>query len=124
MTSAVKSGGDAGRLRTAGRRYVSARGGTKKAATTASAGRATTARIGNFISDVASRGFTEAARALGLQDTVGQKVDTVLAAVINAIAPAGTNNDDAIARRAASETLREVFEKHGVQEAGLDALMR
>ncbi len=49
-------------------------------------------------------------------------MDAVLAAVINAIAPAGTNNDDAIARRAASETLREIFEQYGVQESGLDAL--
>jgi hypothetical protein len=122
MSSAAKNGGSARRLRLAGRRYVSAKGGAKKAASTAVAGRAATARIGNFVSDVAARGFTEAARTLGLQDTVGQKVDVVLAAVINAIAPAGTNNDDAIARRAASETLRELFEKYGVQESGLDAL--
>jgi hypothetical protein len=122
ISSAAKKGGSNRRLRLAGRRYVSAKGGAKKAASTAAAGRATTARIGNFISDVATRGFTEAARALGLQGTVGQKVDVVLAAVINAIAPAGTNNDDAIARRAASEALRELFEKHGVQESGLDAL--
>jgi hypothetical protein len=122
MSTVAKNGGSAGRLRLAGRRYVSAKGGAKKAVSTAVAGRAATASIGNFVSDVAARGFTEAARALGLQDTVGQKVDVVLARVINAIAPAGTNNDDAIARRAASETLRELFEKHGVQESGLDAL--
>jgi hypothetical protein len=38
-------------------------------------------------------------------------MDVVLAAVINAIAPVGTKNDDAIARPATSETLRELFEK-------------
>lgn len=101
---------------------MSAKGGAKKAATAARAGRAATARIGGFISDVAARGFAEAARALGLQNIVGQKVETVLAAVINVIAPPGTNNDDAIARRAASETIRELFEKHGVQDTGLEAL--
>jgi hypothetical protein len=126
MTSAVKGTGSGsegtGRLQTAARRYVSAKGGAKKAASAAAAGRSTTARIGDFISAVVARGFTEAARVLGLQNTVGKKVDAVLAAVINAIAPAGTNNDNAIARRAASETLREIFEKYGVQESGLDAL--
>jgi len=122
MTSAVKAGATVAGLRTAGRRYVSAKGGAKKASSTASAGRATTARIGNFVSDIASRGFNEAARAIGLESTVGRKVDVVLAEVINAIAPTGTNNDDAIARRAASETLRELFEKHGVEQAGLDVL--
>jgi len=122
MTSAVKAGATIAGLRTAGRRYVSAKGGAKKASSTATAGRATTARIGNFVSDIASRGFNEAARAIGLESTVGRKVDVVLAEVINAIAPTGTNNDDAISRRAASETLRELFEKHGVEQAGLDAL--
>jgi hypothetical protein len=122
MTTAAKAGATVAGLRTAGRRYVSAKGGAKKATSTAAAGRATTARIGNFVSDIASRGFTEAARAIGLQSAVGKKVDVVLAEVINAIAPTGTSNDDAIARRAASETLREVFEKHGVEQAGLDAL--
>jgi hypothetical protein len=122
MTSAVKAGAAVAGLRTAGRRYVSAKGGARKASSTAAAGRATTARIGNFVSDIASRGFNEAARAIGLETMVGRKVDVVLAEVINAIAPTGTNNDDAIARRAASETLRELFEKHGVEQAGLDAL--
>lgn len=122
MTTAAKAGATMAGLRTAGRRYVSAKGGAKKATSTASAGRATTARIGNFVSDIASRGFTDAARAIGLQSTVGQKADVVLAAVINAIAPSGTTNDDAIARRAASETIRELFEKRGVEQAGLDAL--
>jgi hypothetical protein len=122
MTSAAKAGATAVGLGMAGRRYVSAKGGAKKASSAATAGRATTARIGNFVSDIASRGFDEAARAIGLQSTVGQKADVVLAQVINAIAPVGTNNDDAIARRAASETLRELFENHGVEQAGLDAL--
>jgi hypothetical protein len=38
-------------------------------------------------------------------------MDVVLAAVINPIAPVGTKDDDAITRRATSETLRELFEK-------------
>jgi hypothetical protein len=122
MSSFATGGGGARRLKVASRRYVIARGGAKKAATSAVSGRATTARLATFLSDVAARGFTEAARSLGLEATVGQKVNVVLAAVINAIAPAGTNNDDAIARRAASETLRELFEKHGAEKAGLDAL--
>lgn len=122
MTAAAKAGATAAGLTSAGRRYVVAKGGARKASTAATAGRATTARIGNFVSDIASRGFAEAARAIGLQRTVGQKADVVLAEVINAIAPTGTNNDEAIARRAASETLRELFEKHAVEQAGLDAL--
>ena len=60
--------------------------------------------------------------AVGLEGIVGQKVDVVLATVINAITPPGTTNDEAVARRAASETLRELFEKHGVEQLGVEAL--
>jgi hypothetical protein len=106
----------------AGRRYVTAKGGAKKAATASGAGRATTAGLGGFLSNVATGGFAQAAQALGLQTVVGQKAETVLAAVLDAIAPAGTTNDEAIARRAASETLRALFEKYGVEQAGIEAL--
>ena len=122
MTSVATGGGSTRRLRAAGRRYVAAKGGAKKAATSSGAGRATTAGLGGFLSNVATGGFAQAAQSLGLQTVVGQKAQTVLAAVLDAIAPAGTTNDEAIARRAASETLRELFEKYGVEQAGIEAL--
>jgi hypothetical protein len=46
----------------------------------------------------------------------------VLAAILNALAPAGTTDDDATARRATNETLTELFERYGVVEQGLDRL--
>ena len=122
MTSAAKGGGGRRRLDVAGRRYVSAKGGATRSAASAAAGRAATIRLGNFLADIASRGFEQAARAVGLEGVVGQKVTVVLATVINAIAPPGTTNDEAVARRAASETLRELFEKHGVEQSGVEAL--
>ena len=122
MTSVATGGGGTRRLRVAGRRYVTAKGGAKKAATASGAGRATTAGLGGFLSNVANDGFAQAAQSLGLQTVVGQKAETVLAAVLDAIAPAGTTNDAAIARRAASETLRALFEKYGVEQAGIEAL--
>lgn len=122
MTSVATGGGSTRRLRVAGRRYVTAKGGAKKAATSSRAGRATTAGLGGFLSNVATGGFARAAESLGFQPVVGQKAETVLAAVLDAIAPAGTTNDEAIARRAASETLRELFEKYGVEQAGIEAL--
>ena len=73
MSSAVKSGGNTGRLRTASRRYVSAKGGAKKAAQSSSAGRATTGGLGGFLADVATKGFGEAARSIGLHVVVGQR---------------------------------------------------
>src|ERR1700680_4257261 len=122
MTSCAKKGRGGGRLRVSGQRYVAAKGGATRSAQSATAGRSATSRLGSFLADIASRGFEEAARAVGLAGLVGQKADVVLATVINAIAPPGTTNDEAVARRATSETLREMFEKHGVEQTGVEAL--
>lgn len=122
MTSVASGGGGTRRLSVAGRRYVKAKGGAKSATASSGAGRATTADLGGFLSGIATRGVAQAAQSLGLQAVVGQRADLVLAAVIDAIAPAGTTNDEAIARRAASETLRELFDKFGVEQNGLEAL--
>lgn len=122
MTSVASGGGGARRLRVAGRRYVRAKGGAKSATASSTAGRATTAGLGGFLSGVATGGVAQAAQSLGIQAVVGQRAELVLAAVIDAIAPAGTTNDEAIARRAASETLRELFERFGVEQNGIEAL--
>ena len=122
MTSFTKKGGGGGRLRVSGQRYVAAKGGATRSAQSATAGRSATSRLGSFLADIASRGFEEAARVVGLAGLVGQKASVVLATVINAIAPPGTTNDEAVARRATSETLREMFEKHGVEQSGVEAL--
>ncbi len=123
MSTLTKGGGTSQRhFRTAARRYVSAKGGSSRAAAASTAGRSMTARIGGFLSDVVSRGFVEAARSLGIENVIGQTVQVVLAAVINAISPSGSTNDDAVARRASSETLRELFEKHTVEQAGIESL--
>jgi hypothetical protein len=122
MTSVASGGGGTRRLKVAGRRYVRAKGGAKNATASSAAGRATTAGLGGFFSGIATGGIAQAAQSLGLQAVVGQRAELVLAAVIDAIAPAGTTNDEAIARRAASETLRELFEKFGVEQNGIESL--
>ncbi|HEX7362454.1 MAG TPA: Qat anti-phage system associated protein QatB [Bryobacteraceae bacterium] len=122
MSSVARGGGDTRRLGIAARRYLTAKGGARKAATASAAGRVSTTGLGAFLSGVAAGGFAAAAQSLGLNAVIGQRAESVLAAVIDAIAPAGTTDDAAIARRAATETLRELFEKYGVQQGGVEAL--
>jgi len=121
MTAFSKHGG-AARARSAGQRYVRARGGSRRAAQAAASGRATTAALGGFLSNVASRGFSDAARTLGLSLLVGQSATSVLNAILNALAPTGASNEEAIARRATAEVLADLFERYGVQEGGTDRL--
>jgi len=109
-------------MREAGRRYVYAKGGSRSAARAASSGRSATVLLGGFLSDVARRGFDEASRALGLSNLVGQSAAIVFTAILNALAPAGATNDDAVARRATAEVLTKLFERFGVEEGGVSQL--
>jgi hypothetical protein len=119
--SGGKGGGNK-QLRNAGRRYVQAKGGATRAARAATGGRAATARLGGFLSDVARRGITEAARALGLADVVGRPVETVLAAIADALAPDGATLEEVAARRAIDDSLATIFEQYGVDDAGVEQL--
>lgn len=121
--SGGRGGGGGGRqLRNAGRRYVQAKGGATRAARAATGGRAATVRLGGFLSDVARRGISEAARALGLADVVGRPVETVLAAIANALAPDGATLEEVAARRAIDDSLTTIFEQYGVDDAGIEQL--
>lgn len=122
MTAYTSSRGDRGRLRNAANRYVGARGGSRTAARSAQAGRAATTRVGGFLSGVASRGFTETARALGLAAYLGRDVDQVLAAIANALAPDGATQEEAVARQAVNETLAYLYERYGLADGDLTKL--
>jgi hypothetical protein len=85
-------------------------------------GQAATAGLGGFLADVANRGFSEAAGSLGLTDLLGQPVEAVLAAILNAIAPDGATADDITARRADGDALAVLFQQFKIQEGGLAKL--
>jgi hypothetical protein len=120
--SGYAKGGGRRRLARAARRYVRARGGAANAARSAASGRSATARLGGFLSDLSSRGFSEAARALGLGNLLGRPLETVLASISNALAPDGATLEDAAARRATDETLLYLFEKYAVAAEGVQGL--
>lgn len=122
MTAYTSSRGDRSSLRGAANRYVGARGGGRTAARAAQAGRTSTARIGGFLSGVASRGFAEAARALGLSAVLGRNVDQVLAAIANALAPEGATQEEAVARQAVNDTLSYLYERYGLGDGDLTKL--
>ncbi len=72
----------------AAQRYVKALGGSKRASTSSPAGRHTAARFAGFLSDVSRNGFAEAFKNLGLGSVVGLDLDSVIAAVTDAVCPA------------------------------------
>lgn len=121
IVSRMANGGG-GSWNSTSRSYTRAHGGSGASARSASAGRATTGRLGGFLADVARRGVTEAARTLGLRDLVGRDAQSLLAAFIDILAPAGALLEEAVARMALIETLSELFDSFEVESKGISAL--
>lgn len=122
LTRAVRGGGERAHLRSAGRSYVRAQGGASRAAKSSTAGRHAAASLGGFLSDIASRGFAEAARSLGLAADVGRNADAVLASLVNAIAPEGATLEQAVARASSIETLAALYEKYSLESGDFSKL--
>jgi hypothetical protein len=120
----AESGGSRGVGRAA-QRYVRARGGSKRASAKSPAGRQATAGVAGFLSDVARNGFADAFANLGLGTLVGRDLDSVIAAVTDALCPAGADREEVAAREASTEALEEVFAdtiKAGGDMSQLDAM--
>lgn len=122
IVTRIANGSTSSSFRSASRSYVRAHGGSRTAARSASSGRTTTARLGGFLAGVVSIGVAGAARALGLSDLVGLDAQSLLAAFIDLLAPAGALLEEAIARKALIETMSELFERYNVETEGPAAL--
>jgi hypothetical protein len=123
ITSRMSNGGK-GSWASAFRSYTRARGGARTAARSSTSGKASTSRLGSFLGNVVRNGIAQAARDLGLTDYIGRDAQSLLAAFIDLLAPAGALLEEAIARKALTETVTELFERYDVDADGFAALER
>ncbi|WP_302849247.1 Qat anti-phage system associated protein QatB [Leptolyngbya iicbica] len=107
----VTGGRSRASLAGSGRKYVGALGGARRASNTSRAGRASTARLGQFLSSVGSRGLNETLQSFGLSSFIGKDSESIFTAISNALAPAGASREEAIARRAVNEALEVLYEQ-------------
>lgn len=122
MTRYARSNGDAERLRSAGSGYVQAKGGARRAASSATSGRSASRQVAGFLSSVVRSGIQQALDSIGLSDIVGQSSDRVLARLVEALAPAGSTKEEAAARRATIEVLEFLYENVIGEEGDLGGL--
>jgi hypothetical protein len=101
-------------LRNAGKKYSRARGGRRAASRNSTVGRQTTRNLAGFLSDVAKRGVAETLRSRGLTDLLGGPIESVLAGIVNILAPNGATLDDVIARKTVSAAVNALFERYEV----------
>jgi hypothetical protein len=112
------------RIRTLGRRFVNALGGSRRATASSGAARATGRRLGGFLAGVARDGIARTLTRLGLQDYLGQPVSALLVALGRVLTPIGETTEDAIAGAAYHETMAELVEELGVAVEGTIAFDR
>lgn len=117
----VKTGGKR-ELANAGRSYVKARGGARRAAQSSAAGRVATGRVVGFLSRIATSGVANALESIGLRDVLGQSVEAALAAIMNRLSPSGAGLDEAAARKAVDLAILSIFEEYSVETDGLERL--
>jgi len=102
--------------------YTKSKGGARQATGAARAGRASTAKLGRFLSNIASGGIQAATKELGLASTIiGMPIDLALGAILDVLAPDGATPDDSAARRAINSTLEEMYKQF---ELGVGDLAR
>lgn len=122
MTRNVRSGRGGAGLRSAGSGYVRAKGGSRRAASSATSGRAASRQVGGFLSSAVRSGIQHALDSIGLREVVGQSFDRVLARLVDELAPAGSTKEEAAARRATIEVLEFLYETVIGEDGDLSAL--
>jgi hypothetical protein len=117
----VASAGGRAAIGAAARSYIRAKGGARQAARSARASRAATVAFGGFLTDAVRHGLGEALRRLGGL-VLGKDAMAAFAVIVDAIAPAGAQPEDASARKGIIEALWQLYDKLSVQEGGWEKL--
>ena len=118
----ASSGGDRRSLGRAISHYVrSAAGGAKTAASRMGASRGAGSRLIGFLTDAASRGVTEALKALNLGALAGRPIDEIFVGLVDYVCPDGGSIDEGISRQAFIETITQLAEAGVTDFNGLTA---
>lgn len=109
-------------LAKAGRSYTRAQGGSKAAASSSTSARASSAKLGSFLSSIGSKGINQTLSDFGLSHVIGKDADWVVAAILDFIAPNIASRQDSIVRESMCETLEDLYEKYDLANADITNL--
>jgi len=112
-TTKLATSGRNGRtgIKKAGRAYVAAKGGARKAASLSVSGKLAAARIGSFFSAVSTIGIQNAFTRFHLGELVGANSEIVFARIVNILAPEGMTREETAARKAVNDAMNELYER-------------
>ena len=95
----------------AGRAYIRAEGGAKKAAQSIKSGKTTARRLAAFFATTAQSGISQGLNSIGLGHLVGKDVDMVFSGLIDTLLDNGVNFDENIAREAIEDALASFYKQ-------------
>jgi len=109
MSKYITSGGSKGSARHIVQQYVRASGGSGKMMSASSAGLRTANRIGSMFYKINSSGVEKTLYDLGIQFQ-GKNVSEIFSRLLDVLSPDANTKEDGAARKAAQETLAELYD--------------
>lgn len=110
------------KFRKVARSFTKAQGGIKNTVSNAARGRSAVQNIGGIFSGLAEQGDKFTYNGFSFRDCVGKKTSELLETFVNLIVETNGDLESMIARTAAVETFKKVFDELGVEEKGFEAL--
>jgi hypothetical protein len=101
--------------------FVRAQGGSRGAVSGSAAGVNTARGLGGLLSTISTSGAVQASQRFGIQ-YLNRSVNALINDIVNAIAPSGSYDEDAVAREAAAKTIFKLFDDYDVEGKGLETL--
>ena len=95
----------------AGKAYIRAEGGAKKATQSVKSGKTTARRLAAFFTTTARSDISQGLNSIGLSHLIGKDVDTVFSELIDALLDNGVNFDENIAREVMDDALGFFYEQ-------------
>jgi hypothetical protein len=108
-------------IRKTGSNFVRAQGGSRGAVRGSAAGISTARGLGGLLSTISTSGAVQASQRFGIQ-YLNRSVNALINDIVNAIAPSGSYDEDAVAREAAAKTIFKLFDDYDVEGKGLETL--
>ncbi|MDY6861916.1 MAG: Qat anti-phage system associated protein QatB [Thermodesulfobacteriota bacterium] len=101
--------------------YVKAYGGGKGASSTAISGKATTIKLGNFLSSISSQGIQNTLSQYNI-DYIGRPFQEVLSDLVNKLSPSPNTKEDAVARNALLDTVEIIYNEIDANDGSIEIL--
>jgi len=116
------SKGNKSGLKKAARSYVRSSGGAKNATRASSRGIAVASGYLSFLGSVQRLGNEQALVNLGLEDCIGKTSEEVFVRLIDRLAPIGSTNEQAIARKALVEAMTTLYDRYVADGRDIEGL--